>query len=112
VDVDIEVDFIRSAVVEPLVAALAVVEGEVRNPRDRERCFTRDGEYGFHGNVNSAPGDREHFGAARGAVFTIVDFCLRSWRREPAAGDWALLLRPILFIRGKRSVTLRHRAQS
>jgi hypothetical protein len=86
VGVDIEVDFIRSAVVERLVAVLAV-EGEVRSPRDREQCFPRDGEHGFHGNVNSAPGDREHFGAARSAVFTIVDCCLRSWRRQPAAGD-------------------------
>jgi len=30
--------------------------------------------------VNSVPRDREHLGALRGAVFTIVEKCSRSWR--------------------------------
>ena len=46
------------------------------------------GEHRFHANVNSVPRDREHLGAVRGAVFTIVELVFTVVAREGgAAGD-------------------------
>jgi hypothetical protein len=39
--------------------------------------FPRDGEHGFHGNVNADPPDRERFGAACGAAFMIAEGRIR-----------------------------------
>jgi hypothetical protein len=42
---------------------------------------------GFPEHVVGVPQDRNHFGAARGEVFTLAVARSRSWQREPAAGD-------------------------
>jgi hypothetical protein len=51
----------------------------VRIARDSEQCF--------HGIVNGFPFDREQFSARRGAVFTMVERCSRSWKVRWVAGD-------------------------